>query len=287
MVKIGKWLIRILLTLLLLRKMRKAICGAGREERFIVITEPHGISVTPPFGVFGSFNSVVEDNTGGIWVSTENIVARFDGKSWTTFNVGDIFGVSPMGTLINSIASIIRTQSGLLLADGILHLDGTNWKIYTTADGLTDNDIAGLYQDKSGNIWAYGYGNGLYLFNGTTWQSFLPEDRISDIAQDRNGNIWLATDHGVIKYDGTDFQSYTAADGLLGNSIHSIVIDNNNDVWCGTSYGVSYYNGKTWQSFSTIDGLAGDLVVQIVNEKSGDIWFSCPFGGISRYVPSK
>ena len=245
-------------------------------------------TVTLPFGVFGSFNSVMEDNTGGIWVSTENIVARYDGKSWTTFNIGDIFGVvSPMGTLIHSIAVDNQNTIWVATADGIVHLDGANWKIYTTADGLADNDVAGLYQDKSSNIWAYGYGNGLYLLNGTAWQSFLPEDHIFDVAQDQYGNVWLATDHGVIKYDGTDFQSYTTADGLPGNSIHAIVTDNQNDVWCGTSYGVGYFNGKTWQSFSTNNGLAGDLVVQIVNEKSGDIWFSCPFGGISRYAPSK
>jgi ligand-binding sensor domain-containing protein len=244
-------------------------------------------TITLPFGVFGSFNSVVKDNTGGIWVSTDTIVARYDGKSWTTFNIGDIFGIPPLTSLINSIAIDNQNTIWVATTEGILHLDGANWKIYTTADGLTDNDIAGLYQDKSGNIGAYGYGSGLYLFNGTTWQVFLPDDHIFDIAEDQNGNIWLATDHGVVKYDGTDFQSYTTADGLPGNSIHAIIIGINNDVWCGTSYGVGYYNGKTWQSFSTIDGLAGDLVVQIVNEKSGDIWFSCPFGGISRYVPSK
>jgi ligand-binding sensor domain-containing protein len=243
-------------------------------------------TVTLPFGVFGSFNSVLEDNTDGIWVSTDTIVARYDGKSWNTFNIGDIFGVPPLTSLINSIAVDNQNTIWVATEDGILHFDGANWKIYTTADGLTDNDIAGLYQDKSGNIWAYGYGNGLYLFNGTAWLSFLPDDHIFDVAQDQNGNVWLATDHGVVKYNGNTFQSYTTADGIPGNSIHAIVVDNHNDIWCGTSYGVGYYDGKTWQSFSTIDGLAGDLVVQIVNEKSGDIWFSCPFGGLSRYAPA-
>ena len=242
--------------------------------------------VTPPFGIFGSFNSVVEDNTGGIWVSTDNIVAQFDGTSWTTFNVGNIFGVSPMGTLINSIMVDNQNTIWVATADGIVHLDGTTWKIYTTADGLADNDIAGLYQDKSGKIWAYGYSTGLYLFNGTTWQSFLQEDRVSGITQDRNGNLWLATDHGVIKYDGSNFQSLTVADGLLSNSINSIIVDNNNDVWCGTGKGINYFNGQAWQSFTPADGLAGDMIIQILNEKSGDIWFVSVLGGISRYAPA-
>jgi ligand-binding sensor domain-containing protein len=244
-------------------------------------------TVTPPFGIFGSFNTIVADNTGGIWVSTNNIVSRFDGTSWTTFNVGDIFGVvSPMGTLIHSIAVDNQNTIWVATADGILHLDGAYWKIYTTADGLADNDIAGLYQDKSGNIRAYGYGSGLYLFNGTAWQSFLQGDRVSGITQDRNGNIWLAADHGVIKYDGYNFQSYTTADGLLSDSIYSIIVDNNNDVWCGTGKGVNYFNGKAWQSFTPKDGLAGNMIIQILNEKSGDIWFASMLGGISRYAPA-
>jgi len=171
--------------------------------------------------------------------------------------------------------------------DGILHIDGTNWKVYTVADGLADNYITGLIQDKSGNIWASGYNSGLDRFDGSSWQSFLPGDRIFDMAQDQNGNIWLATDHGVIKYDGNSFQSFTTADGLLDNYIQAIVVDNNNDVWCGTYYGVNYYDGKAWQSFTTTDGLAGGQVSQIVNEKSGDIWFFSIFGGISRYTPNE
>ena len=243
--------------------------------------------VTPPFGVFGSFNSIVEDNTSGIWVSTNNIVSRFDGTSWTTFNVGNIFGVNPTSTLIYSIMVDNQNTIWVATTDGILHIDGTNWKVYTVADGLADNYITGLIQDKSGNIWASGYNSGLDRFDGSSWQSFLPGDRIFDMAQDQNGNIWLATDHGVIKYDGNSFQSFTTADGLLDNYIQAIVVDNNNDVWCGTYYGVNYYDGKAWQSFTTTDGLAGGQVSQIVNEKSGDIWFFSIFGGISRYTPNE
>ena len=85
-------------------------------------------------------------------MSTDTIVARYDGKSWTSFNIGDIFRVSPLTSLINSIAIDNQNTIWVATTEGILHLDGANWKIYTTADGLTDNDIAGLYQDKSGNI---------------------------------------------------------------------------------------------------------------------------------------
>ena len=229
--------------------------------------------------------SIKEDNTGNVWVSTTNFLYRFDGQLWTSFDVRDIFGVTRTNIQINSVSIDNQNTVWAATTSGILHFDGTNWKIYTTADGLADNYIAGFIQDKSGDIWAYGFYSGLNLFDGSSWQSFLKDDRIVAITQDNDGNMWLATNHGVIKYDGSAFQRYTTADGLLDDSIHAIAIDHNNDVWCGTDYGVNYFNGKTWLAMTTIQGLAGNQTLQIVTGQSGDIWFSS-FGGVSRYHPT-
>jgi ligand-binding sensor domain-containing protein len=237
-------------------------------------------------GSYGSrVTSIVEDNSGNIWVSAMNYLYCFDGKTWTPFDVRNVFGVTQTNIPVNSV--MIDNQNTIWAAttNGILHFDGTNWQVFTTADGLADNYIAGFIQDKSGSIWAYGFNNGLNLFNGHSWQSFLQDDRIADIAQDKNGNLWLATDHGVIEYDGDNFQSFTTADGLLDNSINVIMVDNN-DIWCGTDYGANYYNGKTWQSVTSSNGLAADQIWQMAKGQSGDIWFSS-FGGISRFASEK
>ena len=156
----------------------------------------------PIYESFNYITSIVEDNTGGVWVSSYNYICRYDGKSWAVYDVRYIFNVTQTNILVNSIA--IDNQNVIWVATdrGIMRFDGTNWKIYTTADGLTYNYVAGFSQDKTGNIWAYGFYSGLNLFEGNSWQSFLKDDRIDDISNDNNGNMWLATDHGVIKYDG-------------------------------------------------------------------------------------
>ena len=230
--------------------------------------------------------SIIQDNSGNIWVSAMNYLYRFDGKTWTSFDVRNIFGVTQTNILVNSV--MIDNQNIIWVAttNGVLHFDETNWQVFTTANGLADNYIAGFIQDKSGSIWAYGFNSALNLYNGNSWQSFLQGDRIADIAQDRNGNLWLATDHGVIEYDGNNFQSFTTADGLLDNSINVIIVDNNNDIWCGTDYGVNYYNGKAWQSITPSNGLAGSQILQIAKGQSDDIWFSS-FSGISHYNSAK
>jgi len=234
---------------------------------------------------FENITSLTEDNQGNIWASSYNNVYKYDGKTWTTIDVRNIFGVTQTNILVNSVTVDNQNTIWVGTTDGILHFDGTNWKVFTKADGLVDNYIAGFIQDKSGNIWAYGFNNGLSLYNGSSWQSFLQDDRIIDVTQDKNGNIWLATDHGVTKYDGNNFQSFTTTDGLLDNSINTVVVDRNNDVWCGTDYGANYYGGQVWRSITTSEGLAGGQILQIVNGKFGDTWFSS-FGGVSHYIPN-
>jgi ligand-binding sensor domain-containing protein len=227
--------------------------------------------------------SIVEDHTGNVWISTMNYLYDFDGKSWTTYDVRDYLKITQNNVMINSVTIDSQNTVWAATTNGIVHFDRTNWQIYTTADGLDDDYINAIYQDKSGKIWAYGFYSGLNLFDDSSWQLFLKDDRIVDIAQDDKGNMWLATDHGVTKYDGDTFENYTTADGLPDNSIRKIIMVNGN-VWGGTNTGVSYYNGKSWQSIT--NGLAGIGVYQIVADRSGGIWFGM-WGGISRYAPAQ
>jgi ligand-binding sensor domain-containing protein len=104
-------------------------------------------------GSFGSrVTSIVEDKSGNIWVNAMNYVYRFDGKTWTPFDVRDIFGVTQTNIPVNSV--MIDNQNTIWAAttNGILHFDGTNWQVFTTANGLADNYIAGFIQAKSGSI---------------------------------------------------------------------------------------------------------------------------------------
>jgi ligand-binding sensor domain-containing protein len=230
--------------------------------------------------------SIAEDNTGNIWVGSIFYIDRFDGKSWTTFDMRNIFGFIDTNIYVNSIMFDKQNTLWVTTNTGVLHFDGTNWTGYTVADGLANNSVSKIIEDKSGNIWVCGTYSGLDRYSGKTWQSFLQSDSILDIIQDKNGAIWGATDHGVFRCNGSSFQLFTTAEGLLSDTVNSIVIDNNNNVWCGTSYGVNYFNGKSWQSMTTTEGLVGNNIWQIMKDKQGDIWLNS-YGGISHYTFSK
>ena len=67
-----------------------------------------------------------------------------------------------------------------------------------------------------------------------TVEEGLPSNECHDIVQDSLGYIWIATDRGLVRYDGYDFKVYGIAEGLEDLSCLSLFLDKNNDIWINT-----------------------------------------------------
>ena len=59
----------------------------------------------------------------------------------------------------------------------------------------------------------------------------LPGSQVFDILQDKRGYMWFATDHGVARYNGKEFKSYTTSDGLLDNTVLRMCEDSKGRIW--------------------------------------------------------
>ena len=74
----------------------------------------------------------------------------------------------------------------------------------------------------------------------------LPSSETYFVTQDSKGYLWIATDAGVVKYDGYQFKTYTTADGLPDNTVFKIHEDKYGRVWFSTYSGrFAYYVHKT------------------------------------------
>ena len=163
------------------------------------------------------------------------------------------------------------------------------WKHYTYLDGLGNNNVRPIYQDRNGFIWFGTYNGGVSRYDGETFVNFTTDDGLTansvwSIFQDRDGFIWFGTlENGVSRYDGETFVNFTTADGLIGNSVWSIFQDREGFLWFGIrGGGVSRYDGETFVNFTTDDGLITDSVLSIYQDRDGFIWFGTA-EGISRY----
>ena len=66
----------------------------------------------------------------------------------------------------------------------------------------------------------------------------LPSNECHQILQDSLGYIWIASDRGLVRYDGYDFKTYGIGDGLMDISCLDIILDVKQNIWIRT------YSGK-------------------------------------------
>jgi signal transduction histidine kinase/ligand-binding sensor domain-containing protein/AraC-like DNA-binding protein len=86
---------------------------------------------------------------------------------------------------------------------------------------------------------------GTLLFNRFYIQDGLIGNNIVDIVQDTTGFIWVATEVGLSRYDGRNFQNYHHIPGdnssLSNDFLYSLFISKKGDLWISTREGVSKY----------------------------------------------
>jgi len=198
-----------------------------------------------------------------------------------------------------------------ILGTGLVRYDGAEFITYTTADGLADNLVSALCEDRHGRLWL-GTRRGLTMFDSERFVSItefgdgaavetLARCWISAICEDRHGRLWFGTGsewvpsgHGVICFDGESFHVYTTADGLADNDILSICEDRHGHLWFGTRDGVSMFDGQRFANYATDGGLMGNFAITLCEDRHGRLWVGCGggwfLGGVSvfdgqRFVP--
>ncbi|RLD75338.1 MAG: hypothetical protein DRJ10_15455, partial [Bacteroidetes bacterium] len=70
------------------------------------------------------------------------------------------------------------------------------------------------------------------FFESYTTENGLPQNFISGIVQDKTGFIWLTTGHGLSRFDGSEFVNYKHetkdTNSLSANFLTDIAVDSDN-----------------------------------------------------------
>lgn len=115
----------------------------------------------------------------------------------------------------------------------------------------------------------------------------IVDSRFGDVRcslQDNKGNLWFGTTkNGLYKYDGKSFNQFRVKDGLDSNKIYCILQDKDGKIWVGTEAGLCFYNGKIFAKIQI--PLPKNLpanknpyyqnhwVYSMIQAKSGKLWF--------------
>ena len=68
-------------------------------------------------------------------------------------------------------------------------------------------------------------------------QQGLRHNRVYDLLEDSNRAVWMATNEGLVRFNGFFYDHYNRHSGLPGNYIRCLIRDRNQHIWCGSEEG--------------------------------------------------
>ncbi len=174
----------------------------------------------------------------------------------------------------------------------------------TTQNGLSNNNVNCIIQDKRGFIWI-GTDDGLNRYDGNYFSIFrnrpgdstsLSGNIITSLSEDKNGVLWIATaDGGLTKYDyqnptNKQFKQYkylpNNVSSIPTNAINKLLNTNNDFLWlASTGYSVIRFNKKT-EIFDRPIKVGPKTALDLVQDSEGIIWVGRQGGGILKINPT-
>jgi PAS domain S-box-containing protein len=124
----------------------------------------------------------------------------------------------------------------------------------------------------------------VFQYNLQSWtrQNGLPFNRIRDITQTPDGYLWMATQNGLVRFDGTDF-TRTAIPGRYGwhsQGIETLTLSPRGGLWFGLDGGAfGHFDGTNQFRALTGSWLPPQPYVRSIEEQSdGTLWIAGRYG---------
>ncbi|OEY70953.1 ABC transporter substrate-binding protein [Rheinheimera salexigens] len=115
----------------------------------------------------------------------------------------------------------------------------------------------------------------------------LPNNRILSIYQDREQSFWIGTNGGLFRLRDAPFITYTADKGLAGNYIRSVMSHSDGSVWVGSSEGVSRIKQHSIENFDLTSHSQAQSVLSLMEDPDGSIWMGTYTDGLLQWRDGK
>ena len=243
--------------------------------------------------------SITEDRQGRLLVANESDVFEFaatsDGArgSWRklplTFQPAQ--GINVLQNDLNG-ALWIGTWNGL-----IKYQNGQQ-TLYSIAQGLTDNNVSSLTEDRDGNLWIGTVGGGVCKLESELIVSYtrsegLPNLDVRKVFEDRAGHIYASIENGglVQIIGGRAVPVPESQKPPFMNFNERIVQDARGDWWIGTDRGLFRFPGPELrltrvQKLTAVDGLPESSMAGLYADSDGGFWVSAENQGLYGYEPT-
>lgn len=221
-------------------------------QRWVAVTVEDGLADS-------TVDALAVGADGTVWAATSQLQAddgpdvglsRFDGQQWTSWTSDDRLPDA-------SVTALAAGDDGTVWAgtqqSGVWRFDGEQATTYTVDDGLASNEVNGVAVADDGTLWA-ATRHGASRFDGQAWATFaeedgLPASQVNAVAVGGDGTVWAAVSNhskvgdggrgGLSAFDGEQWTTWTADDGLVDDWVTSVTVGADDTVWVATHNGLS------------------------------------------------
>ena len=126
----------------------------------------------------------------------------------------------------------------------------------------------------------------------------LPQNTVNATLQDSQGFIWVATEDGLVRYDGYETRHYAVERGkpgsLPGNYVWAMAEDRAGDLWLVIKNGGLVRWSRSTERFTTFRhdparpdaSPASDAIRQLLIDRRGHIWLATTGSGLDDFDPA-
>ena len=138
--------------------------------------------------------------------------------------------------------------------------------------GVVEADGQAAMPDESGRALFFKFEDLFRSFPASTIaEADFYKPTVSRIICGADGKMWIATNHGLLMYDGRRFRHFTTANGLAADNVTSMVEDNDGYIWLASYGGLHRLNPRGLSTFGETDGLESERIHAIYENEGGEL----------------
>lgn len=166
------------------------------------------------------------------------------------------------------------------------------FKNYQVINGLSNNIITSILQDKKGFMW-FGTRNGLNRFSGTSFKIFsnnpadstsIGSNSILSLFEDEHEQLWVGTYKGIYLYNPLS-ESFKPFNKVPAGEIRYIKSDRDHNIWIIANLTLYKYNPTADKIYSYPLTASKDHTIALHISAKNEVWAATMNGFLKRYLP--
>lgn len=228
--------------------------------------------------------SLAADRHDQVWIGSKSGLNLWTGEDFRSFTVRD-------GLPDDFVSNVNVARSGTVWITTrvgmcrFIHGRIAPYEFQTESQGRSP-EYLGAYEDRRGNLWAFGDTYLVNLAEGKRFNYFRGSESVSvriwSLCEGRDGRLWIGTSgRGLFCFEDNRFQPVMLGEENLPMDVRAICEDDQGDLWLGTSTGgVVQLRPQIMHVLRASQGLPESLPTALAVDNGGQVYASMRRGGL-------